>query len=162
MKPISGSDVIDKELLLIKRIEDGFADCESFILEGKDLDYKRFMSEVFALNGDNNSYADFYYGKLNLDQKEILKQSLPKEELQFLEKIQYEDGIYFPLTKDLLFFLLNVTLKERLFSTFYFTKFPCTIWGNYNKNFPVFFRDVVSKKKYKELAIECNLTVREL
>lgn len=162
IKPIREGFKIDKELLIINRIEDGFADCEYFFLEGKDLDYRVFMLEVFALNGENNSYADFYYGRLNLEQKESLKQSLSKEELRFLDRIQYGDGIYFPLTEDLMLFLLNITIKEILFSTFYFTKYPCTIWGNYNKKFPMFFLDKETKSRYKNLANSCSLVVSDL
>lgn len=55
-----------------------------------------------------------------------------------IEKLD-KSTVYFKLTEEFIKFLVSISLKEILFSTFYFTKIPCTIWSNYNKKFPIFF-----------------------
>ena len=54
-----------------------------------------------------------------------------------IEKLD-KSTVYFKLTEEFIKFLVSISLKEILFSTFYFTKIPCNIWSNYPKNFPVF------------------------
>lgn len=68
-------------------------------------------------------------------------------------------GVYFNLTLESIPFITRITSKEVLFSTIYFVKKPFTIWGNYNKKFPVFYREKGICDEYSKLAEKFNLKI---
>lgn len=146
-------------------INEGFSKFKSKILE-EDCslkgDFVGFISECFKINGSENSYVDFYYHRLSIEDRENLKKFLEEDEREFLDKyIESLDKstIYFRLTEEFIKFLINISLKEILFSTFYFTKIPCTIWGNYNKKFPIFFEREKDIKFYSSIAKKYELKI---
>ena len=70
------------------------------------------------------------------------------------EKNYHEKNIYFKLTKESIPFITRLSTREILFSTIYFTKYPCTIWGNYNKSFPIFYHDNNDIQQYLNIKNE--------
>ena len=155
---ISKKDFMKKELIYFDNIQDGFDHYHYFTLYGIEAQYDKFLEKAFYLNKDH-AYVDFYYGRLEENEKENLQSFLTQEDLQILDFIDYDNGIYFPLTEEILPFSLKITAQEILFSTFYFTKIPCTLWGNYNLKFPIFFKDLEAKHIYEELARSCDLEI---
>ncbi len=69
------------------------------------------------------------------------------------------DTIYFRLTKDIIPFITRLSTREVLFCTVYFTKYPFTIWGNYNKKFPCFYKADKVLDLYTDIAKECDVEV---
>ncbi len=150
-------DLLNKNAILINNVDEGFKNYEYLILEGDKAGYKEFMSEILSLNGEQGVYADFYYEKLSAEQKDSFLKALSKEKLEFFNHSNWAGGIYFSLNEEILDFLLDITMDELLFSSFYFTKYPCTVWGNYGLKFPAFFKDKEIKNRYQELALSCGL-----
>jgi predicted DNA-binding protein (MmcQ/YjbR family) len=154
----SESEFYKTNAIIIKRIEIGFEQYQYAILEGDEDQYLKFFSEIMLLNGSDHSYADFYYSKLTMEQKEKLKNALTPDELGICNNLELSEDIFYSLTEQFMRFLLHISAKELLFSSFYFTKYPCTIWGNYGLRFPIFFNSDTIKKRYQKLAIKCGLT----
>ncbi len=123
-----------------------------------------FLQEALKLNGVENSYIDFYYNVLEEGAKIRFKELLNSEDKEFIEKFECknsEGGIYYNLTLESIPFIVRIITNEVLFSTIYFTKEPFTIWGNYNKKFPVFYKDKSVYDKYKNIAESFNLKIIE-
>lgn len=161
VKGYNESEFSKTNALRIENVEEGFEQYDYVILEGSEEQYRNFLYKVIELNGSNHSYADFYYSKLTMEQKENFKENLTASDLNYLNSNLFIEDIYFSLTERLMTFLLDITIKEILFSSFYFTKYPCTLWGNYGLKFPIFFKNNTIKKTYQKLADSCGLTFDE-
>jgi hypothetical protein len=155
---IQEEDLADKPAILINNVEEGFENYEYLVLQGEKEAFEQFLTQVMVLNGTADSYADFYYARLDENEKEYFHKALSKENRSFLLKGTWSEGIYYSLDSRLLQFLLEITANELLFCTFYFTRYACTVWGNYGLQFPVFFRDGETKERYQKLAEACGLT----
>ena len=121
-----------------------------------------FLEEAVNLNGLNSSYVDFYYNVLSEDDKVRLEEMLSDGDREFIDTFKVEnvnDGIYYYLSLDSVPFISRLNSKEILFSSIYFTKEECTIWGNYNKRFPIFYKDEYVLMKYIELANKYGLII---
>ena len=68
-------------------------------------------------------------------------------------------GIYYYLTLDSVPFISRLNSNEILFSSIYFTKEECTIWGNYNKRFPIFYKEEHVLMKYVDIANKYGLII---
>ncbi|WP_303860211.1 hypothetical protein [Alkalibaculum bacchi] len=156
---LSRTDFMSKEPIYFNNIQCGFDDYHYMTLHGSEFCYNHFLKKALHLNGSDHVYVDFYYGRLKQEEKENLQSFLTQEDLQVLDFIDYDNGIYFYLTEEILPFLIKITAQEMLFNTFYFTKIPCTLWGNYQLKFPIFFKDTEAKRFYEELALSCGLRI---
>ena len=150
---------LKSEAILFENIQEGFENYEYFILEGGKEAYKKFLMQSYEINGQDGVFGDFYYSSLGEAEKESFRQGLAEKGHKFYMPESWGQGVYYCLTKEGLSFLADITLDEILLSTFYFTKFACTIWGNYGLKFPCFFRDKYVKDKYKDLALNCGLRI---
>lgn len=121
-----------------------------------------FLLKLLELNGEEYAYIDFYYSRLQPSDREKLKELLEEEDRATLKSCEKElqgEGIYFKLSKSNLPLIVRLCTKEILFSTFYFTKIPCTIWGNYEMKFPCFFQREEDMKLYKEISKNYDLQI---
>jgi len=93
---------------------------------------------------------------LNEESKGIVKKWLDEESNKKIEALHLKkDELFIPMTEEILLALAYLTEKEILFSTFYFLKLDCLIWGNYGLKYPIFFRN-------KEAQDRFNLLVKEI
>lgn len=146
------SNEIKKNILYIKDINSGFNKYPYEIIEGTKEYLYKIIKDLIEVNGYNNAYVDFYYSKLTKESKDIINNNLTKEEREYLVDMNIkEDEIYFNLNEKLFNILFKLTTNEILFSTFYFTKYKCSVWGNYKFKFPIFFKDENIKNYYKDL-----------
>ena len=169
IKSVSDKVFNDKVKVKFENINDGFEKYENRILEGKDISDSlvlenkiiKFIENAFELNGEENSYIDFYYFKLSDEDKQKIEDMLPDEDKKILKEIkQYQfKGIYFYLTKELIHFIVRLSTREILFSTIYFTKVPCTVWGNYGMRFPCFFETKENIDIYKIISEDLGLKI---
>ena len=143
--PISNKEFKEKVTIRFNSINDGFNNYNNKTIEGTEVAFISFLQEAFELNGAENSYVDFYYNVLNDEDKILLEE---------FEKNYHEKNIYFKLTKESIPFITRLSTREILFSTIYFTKYPCTIWGNYNKSFPIFYHDNNDIQQYLNIKNE--------
>ena len=143
--PISNKEFKEKVTIRFNSINDGFNNYNNKTIEGNEEAFISFLQEAFELNGEDNSYVDFYYNVLNDEDKILLEE---------FEKNYHEKNIYFKLTKESIPFITRLSTREILFSTIYFTKYPCTIWGNYNKSFPIFYHNNNDIQQYLNIKNE--------
>ena len=134
MEKITLGQLINKGAIYFARIEEGFADYSYQIIEGSEAELKAYLTDLIHENGWENSWVDFYYGRLKEDEKERVSAFLTDEEKQFLESVNLgKEDLYFALTEELFEVTFRLSVTEMLFSTFYFTKEPCTVWSSFEK-----------------------------
>lgn len=140
-----------QNVIYIENIHDGFNKYPNMMLEGTEDEINNTIRKLFNINCPENSYADFYYGRLDEESKNRVKAALNEKEITFIESLKLgKDDIFLYLNPELLEILLKLTINEVLFSSFYFAKYPCVVWGNYNKCYPMFFKDDTVMKTVKE------------
>lgn len=128
--------------IYLDNILDGFNKYPNINIEGSDDDVNNAIRALVDANGFENSYGDFYYGRIDEEAKSKVRVCLNEEEIELIESLELDkDNIFILLTPELLEILLKLTANEVLFSSFYFTKYPCLVWGNYGRKYPVFFKD---------------------
>lgn len=138
-RAISLEELKRQGAIYIERIEEGIERYPYTNLEGSGREIFEKIYELVQENGWECSFVDFYYGRLTQEQKKVVLAQLSEEERSYLlKRTPMSHELYFPLDEKLLSITVKLTVNETLFSTFYFCKNPCTIWGNYNKKFPVF------------------------
>ncbi len=139
---ITLEELKEANVIYIKNIQEGFNKYPNLILEGTEEYVNNVIRQIYKENGFENSYADFYYGTLDQEEKDRVKLALDEKEIMVIENLQLtSEDIFLRLDSELLEILLKLTASEILFSSFYFTKYPCLIWGNYGKKYPMFFKD---------------------
>ncbi len=141
----------EKGAICFDKIDEGLADYADVKLV---MDEKRAMTHFKSLRkeyGAENSFADFYYFRLDKDAREMVNELLSEEQVSWLELISptpddVEDELIFPLTDKLLRIIVRLNAQEMLFSTIYFVQPDddgrprTTWWGNYGKEY-ICFRD---------------------
>lgn len=141
-KPVSLDlqELKDRQCLYIDNINDGFENYNFYYIEGSEKDLKEFLLNKIAENTMENTYVDFYYSKLNAEEKKKVNSILTVEEINYLESVTWENNeLFFKMNNTLFEITFKLSITDMLFSTFYFSKFPCTIWSNYNRKFVVFY-----------------------
>ena len=129
MNKILIHELREKGALLPTGVQEGFELFESHILEGGEVNLRRFLETQIEENGWEESWVDFYYGKLTIEEKAKAESVLTAGQKAWLreQNIGPED-LYFGLDRDLFEITVRLSVTEMLFSTFYFTKKPCTVW----------------------------------
>lgn len=163
--PINEKEFKERVKIKFNNISEGFSRYSNKTLEACNDNFFetnmiKFLEEAMELNGVDNSYVDFYYNILSESDKNKFKEMLDSEDKEFIrnfEKKNNDSGIYFKLSKEFIPFINRLNSREIFFSTIYFTKESLTIWGNYNKKFPVFYLESTALNKYEELAKKYNL-----
>jgi len=166
--PVSREDF--KKLVDIRfdNINEGFNNFKNVILESEIIEEAekniiKFMEKTMILNGEDNSYVDLYFSTLEEESKERLIKLLEVEDKEVMHRIQETlkvDTIYFRLTREIIPFITRLSTRETLFCTVYYTKYPFTIWGNYNKKFPCFFDNDKVLELYNDIAKSCNIKIK--
>lgn len=137
--------------IYLDNILDGFNNYHNITIEGTEEDVNNAIRMLVQANGFENSYGDFYYGRIDEEAKNKVKASLKAEEIALIESLEMgKEDIFLSLTPEIFEILLKLTAKEILFSSFYFTKYPCLVWGNYGRKYPVFFKDETVMNILKE------------
>jgi len=125
--------------IYLEHIQEGFEKYNYNIVSWNQEEACEHIRELWLLNGSEHSFADFYYYKLNNEAKEKVDSMLNEEEFNYIKGISNSlEEIIFPLDEILINILVKLNYSEMLFSTFYFTKEPSTLWGNYHGEYVVF------------------------
>lgn len=124
--------------IFFENIQYGFDHYDFEILKlDKEEAYEK-IKKLWILNGDDCSFADFYYFKIDNEARKKVNDVLDEQEKQYLKNMVGTEDIIFQLDDMLLKVLIKLNDLEMLFSSFYFTKEPCTLWGNYNQEYVIF------------------------
>ncbi|WP_195264583.1 MULTISPECIES: hypothetical protein [unclassified Clostridium] len=122
-------------------------------------DFIKTLESFFDLNYDENKIiVDFYKNKLDKDSIEFIENNLDLEEIKLFNEILNSGTIndmFFEISdKKYIKLLTKLCTRELFFITFYFTKGPVTIWGNYNLKFPLFYdKDNIDEESIKDYFI---------
>lgn len=119
-------------------IQEGFDHYHYEVLKLNQEEAYKTIKNLWDINGPENSYADFYYFKIDDAAKRKVDAVLDEVQIEYLKNINDTEDIIFSLDDTLLGILIKLNYLETLFSTFYFTREPCTLWGNYNQEYVVF------------------------
>ncbi len=131
--------IISQGGIYIENIQEGFERYHYNLIEGTKEEIYQKIDELLLSNGSENSYVDFYYGKLSVNEKECIRDYLSEKSFSILKHYErLKEPVFLSLTTELLFLTEELNNKELLFCTYYFCKYPCTIWGNYNLKYPIF------------------------
>lgn len=114
-------------------------------------EFINIIESFFALN-DGKLIIDFYKQNLNEESIEYIKKNLDIEDIKVFDELFDfcdNENIYYSInSKKYLSLLVKLNTRELFFTTFYFYKYPITIWGNYNFKFPIFYDKYSSIKNY--------------
>ena len=100
MKGISDQEFLQKNLLHISNIEEGFRKYDYAILSGTEENYREFIECALSMNGEENSYFDCYYSRLEEEGRERFLKNLTPSEKEKLTDMEHTQAIYYPLTED--------------------------------------------------------------
>lgn len=156
---ISFNEFKDNVNIRFNNILDGFNNFKSFTIDGtlsnnSESSIIDFIYNIFEEN-DNECYIDFYITKINNNEKDNLMNLIDDEYKSLLKNIinmNHNDIYYKVKNKNILPFFIKLNTREIFFVTFYFTKNPITIWGNYKLRFPCFFNDNDTFEHYYSIA----------
>lgn len=127
--------------IYIQNIQNGFDNYAYEVIKMNLEEAYKTIKDLWILNGSDNSYADFYYFTLDNKARNKVEAVLSEEEKLYLERLYKPKNvgeIIYPLEETFIKILIKLNYLEILFSTFYFIKKPCTMWGNYNHEYVVF------------------------
>ncbi|SFU69720.1 hypothetical protein SAMN04487886_11071 [Clostridium sp. DSM 8431] len=160
------SHLIFNENVSIKfnNILEGLDNFNNFEIKGTELNGGEntiidFLTEIFELN-DNECFIDLYLNNLDGPGKNnLLNMCCPDDKDMIIKHINlnHNEPYYKVKDKSLIPFLARLNTREVFFVTFYFTKIPLTIWGNYNMTFPCFSDKENNIDFYKNIAKSYNL-----
>ncbi|WP_455814869.1 hypothetical protein [Clostridium butyricum] len=162
--PVSNLEFKNNVSIQFNSILDGFNEFKNFTLDGNlvensELSLINFICDVFKQN-NNECYVDFYINKIDKSEKDNLLNLIDKEHKSLLQQIidMNHDDVYYKITDiRLIPFFTKLNTRELFFVTFYFTKKPITIWGNYNFKFPCFFNNSHMFNYFYNIAKHSNL-----
>lgn len=158
IRPVEVKLLKEKQAILIDQVLDGFRAYPHVLVQGKAASLQQFLFACLEFNGEEQSFADCYYGQLKKSEQQRFVEGLSDMEKGILSRFAWEEGaVFYPLTKENLPLLSDITARGWLFSTFYFTRYPCTIWGNYDGVYPIFCRSQAELNPYLERARACGL-----
>lgn len=168
LREINEKEFKEKVSIRFNNINEGFYRFNNKVLicdEVENVEEKviAFIEKCFELNGEKNSYVDFYYNAIDNDAKKRFEQLLCDKDRDFIDRFKNQcrnKGVYYKLSKESIPFITRLNLNEILFCTVYFTKNPMTLWGNYNKKFPVFYIEENTFKIYEIIAKNNKLIIK--
>jgi len=100
---------------------------------------EKYLRELWIENGPEHSFVDCYYSFLEEESQEMVLSVLSPDQQEYLRNLaKSQQDLMLPLSEELLKIAITLNDTEMLFFTFYFTKTPCTIWGNYKQEYLVF------------------------
>lgn len=144
-KSIDQSELLKRGAIYFERIEEGFETYEVDYMEGTEEELYQALLSLYHINGESDSFVDFYFFRLSEPEKVAVLESLTVEEKNYLLALEdSNDSVFYPLDDMLLAITAKLSARELLFSTFYFSKEPVTVWGNYQHRYPVFRNKNVS------------------
>lgn len=144
MKNVPIQQLMAENALLISNISQGFQHYPYKVLYHTADEYLKLLKHMTAINSPGHSYVDFYFGRLSEEEKNrICSRICPSWQSAIHSLKLSPDQIYFQLEDEhdlFLEILSGLSAEELLFSTFYFTKYPCTLWTNYGLKYPLFYQ----------------------
>ena len=139
--PVKEDEFKDKVIIRFDDINEGFEKFEHTIIEDKnEEEILEYILNLYDENGFDNFYIDLYLNRIEDEDKFLGLINDEDKKIYELIKPEYQkDYIYYKVDKSILPFIIRLSTREVLFSTFYLAKSNKTIWGNYRLKFPEFY-----------------------
>lgn len=100
---------------------------------------EKYLRKLWEENGPEHSFVDCHYPFLEEESQEKVLSVLDEKQQEYLKRMTaQEQELLQPLDEELLSIAVTLNDLEMLFFSFYFTKNPCTIWGNYKQEYLIF------------------------
>lgn len=132
---------------------------EQNLTESEEL-FTKTLIKFFELN-NKSVVIDFYKNRLTKESMDIIKESLDDHQMELFYDIlnsgSEEDILFIINDKRYIEVLVKLCTRELFFITFYFEKYPLTVWGNYNLKFPMFYISEEEINEYISIAKRNNL-----
>ena len=159
-KSISESELKEAGCLYARTLSDAWKAYEGAVFTaGCREDMLAFLHRVFQEN-EISTYVDFYYPVFPKEEQEAFERGLSAKERELTRTFEsYGGQVHYPADRECLDFLFEVTARNWLFSTFYFTNKKLMVWGNYDLKFPVFCEEEQDLDDYEALAREYRLEI---
>lgn len=149
--PVTTEELKTRGTIYLEKITEGFqsyADVKLIMDEKRAYEHFKSLKKEY---GAENSYADFYYFRLDEDSREMVNELLTADEIAYLQILkplpeETEEEIIFSLDDRLLQIIVKLNAREMLFSTIYFVqpdpegRRRTSWWGNYGHEY-ICFRD---------------------
>lgn len=143
MKKVPLTYLRERDALLISNVQDGMQHNPHEILSLTADEYLQYLCRLALKSKETGCFADFYFGRITDQEKEAVLSHLPGSSRDYILSLDAgPDDLYYQLdgpNDPGLAILADLSARELLFSTFYFTRPRCTVWGNYGLNYPVFY-----------------------
>lgn len=125
--------------LYVERVTDGFAQYDSRITHMGEREAAAYMRRLREENGADGAFVDFYYHFLDDDAKQRVLSVLDGEQQAYVRGMDSDSrDLIYPLSDELIDIAARLNDREMLFCTVYFTRTPCTLWGNYKQEYVIF------------------------
>lgn len=130
-----------KGAIYVTDVLTGMSVYSSYVVHMGRVEAKKWFLQLREKNGEKNSFLDFYYFRLKKEEQKRVDSCLTSEECLYLKEMakEVQDDIIFQMEEKLLDIAVKLNEMEMLFSTFYYTGEKSTWWGNYGKEYVVFW-----------------------
>lgn len=129
--------------LLISNAQDGMERNPHEILSMTADEYLQWLRKLALKSRETGCFADFYFGRITEEEREAVLSHLPDSSREYILSLDAgSDDLYYQIDgpdDPGLTILADLSARELLFSTFYFTRPRCSVWSNYGLNYPVFY-----------------------
>lgn len=129
--------------LLVTNVQDAMEQHPHEILSRTPEEYLQWLRKLALKSWETGCFADFYFGRLTGEEQAAVLSWLPAGSREYVLSLDAgPDDLYYQLDgpdDPGLAILADLSARELLFSTFYFTRPVCTVWGNYGLKYPVFY-----------------------
>lgn len=143
MKKVTRSQLQEHGALLITNVQDGMESNPHEILSRVADEYLHWLRKLALKSRENGCFADFYFGRLTREEQAAVLSRIPDSSREYILALDAgPEDLYYQLEgpdDPGLAILADLSARELLFSTFYFTRPRCTVWGNYGLRYPVFY-----------------------
>lgn len=132
------TDIRNAGGIYFEKISEGFEQYRYKCMKMNQRQAYIYLSHLWNLSRDT-AYSDFYYSRLDQTAREKIRLVLTEQEWEHLEQYRIKTtALFIPLEQQLLKIHLKLNEEQQLFSTFYFTANPCTVWASYNQEYVIF------------------------
>lgn len=143
MKQVPLTCLKEHGALLISNVQDGMESNPHEILSMTAAEYLHWLRKLALKSRETGCFVDFYFGRITDEEKDAVLSHLPDHSRDYILSLNAGSGdLYYQLDgpdDPGLAILADLSARELLFSTFYFTRPRCTVWGNYGLKYPVFY-----------------------
>lgn len=165
MKEVSEKEFNEISKVKIVNILDGFDNYSSGIIETSDFEtLNNILKECYFKSED--PIIDYYGNTISEESFKNVMNNLNEKEKLLLNEIKNKfdkNTIYFKdFSIEELELVNKLSINGILFSTYSFISDEVVIWSNYNKKFPIFFKENKTIEKYKKICSTYNVEIENI